>query len=841
MSNEGENLLATVEAILLPKTVPDEFSANEKKEFSNTPNQRFREMVFELAVADHVRSVQTIYRDSFDEQHLYQELRGTNTQLPTKQLMEKIIEGRVRVCALAKLCYRPDNPAVFRGKLDLGAAYAHHGMWSQSYETVTELLHVLEKPSSHSPQQMNEQLALSMECANRVLKVYKCLRKHVQANAGKIFPSVIKEIVAALENEMNNTTFNETLPHPSKLAASFHSFFQSTVKKTAMSGNASQSSVRKKFSLSYFQEQHEMNHNNNNKNSPGSPTTNKDNDKDQDANNNYRSWGDLIDFCRNSCEIMKVWFDNAEAIFFPQNKATLMVPFRHCDPSQRNLAHCMQLSNEIGKFPATLKLISGSNFLKALAEMNLAIPIDNQLLFSNRPQSANLPPNKSILYELPLTFEEYLCLYLLECPNYVSQQFELMKIQTTTFQGICHCYLDRLSEAETIFIKSLHLLETLNLDMELCSCELFNSIAQMMIVKYTHWLNHKKSALKQEIEQWMDNTEDGKKLVRVQIRNIKKQFNFQHPVLPLAELQFQAKEIIFKAKFKEFFASTEENHENNEMKKILEGASRYLIRSYEILEGYHQNNQAIVGTSCLAIASVQNLLKDYEECREWLLRALRIFEKSSPLPARAISFTQIQLANVLKKLSHEEEARRVLIKALEFHRSQARIGLMSKAYTSPLTDKQQQLHPLVGEQNDPNNSNNYNEKLLFPVILKNSSLFEEIDLSSKLLKEVIDLSMKCGDRWEASLYAEDLAKLVESAFGWDSTEAAETYKEVGHTCGVIENWTKALHFYQLSLQSFVSIFDNSHPKCVQLQKLMETTKEKIESGAGGGGGAKKES
>jgi hypothetical protein len=737
------NLLAQVEAVLLPKIVRDDGQANDKKEFSSTPTRRFLDFCNELAIGEHIRAMQTIYRDAFDEQRLFEELRGFQSgfqQIPTKALMERIIEGRVRMLALAKLSFRPDSEVLYRTRLDLGASYAHHGMWQQAHEAIVDVVRVLEKSADRDT---SEAITLSLDCAQRVLKVYKCLRVHVQKNAGKVFPSVVTEIVAELEGEMSSN--HPDTPHPSKLAAALYAFFHTSLKVSSKKSASGESLDGKTSGRA----------------------------------DEFRSWGQVVDFLRHRCDIMRIWLDTAEAILLPQTKATLSVPFRFCDASQRQLAHCLQLASETVRFPAAMKLLSGSPFLKKLAEMNAAVPIDDALL-SMRPSSPGAGPGpllgkKAILYELPLTFEEFVCLYLTECRNYVAQQFPLMKIQAMTLMGICLSYLDRLEEAEPIFIRGLHLLESINLDMELGACELFNSIAQMMISKYTKWLANKKQSLKQEIEHWMDHDEEGKRQVRIQIRNIKRQGNFQSPVMPLAELQFQAKEILLKIKFREYFSSSEENHETNEMKKLLDVASRYLIRSYEILETYHQSNQAIVGTSCLAIASVQNLLKDYEECREWLLRAIRIFEKSQPLPIRAISFTQIQLANVLKKLTHEDEARRVLVKALEFHRSQARIGLMQQAYSNPLQDGNQD-HLLPSHLSEPGGLSP--EKLLLPLILKNSSLFEEIDISAKLLREVIDLSIKCGDKWEASLYAEDLSKLMESAFGWDSTEAAETYREV---------------------------------------------------------------
>jgi tetratricopeptide (TPR) repeat protein len=731
------DLLSRVEAFLLPRIILEENPVvdHTKYDFHSLPKKRFNDLLFELAVADHVRTMQTIYRDSYDEQHLFEEVRGFGSQLthvPTKDLIEKIINGRSKLIPLSKLCYGESHVNTQKCTLDLGTAYAFHALWPQAQEKAAALSNLLKKEKEI------DNFSIGFECASRVVKAYKCIRNHVVRNQGKVLSTVINEINNEFETETVIVDGDGSVPHPSRLAASLHTFFVSSSKLRL-----------KKYSASYFDSS------DNNKGESQSPTSSSREGKS-------RSWGEVIDFLRNKCEVMKQWIETAESILLPQNKALLLLPFRYCDPSHRNLAHCIQLSLEITKFPLSFKIISGSLLLKKVSEMNVAVPLDPCLLSgSNNTHDDSQRKAAAILYELPLTLEEFICMYILECRNYVIHQKELLLIQTMALSGISFSYLGNLESAESVFTEALHKLEMLGLDMELCACELFNSIAQMMMKKYTSWLNNKKTNLKNEVEDWLNNNEDGKRAIRLEVKNIKKeQQQLHNKTIPLAELQQQAKSVVYKAKIKEYFQNA--SSESSEMRKLLDVSSRYLIRSYEILETYHSMNQTIVGTSCLAVASVQNLLKDYEECREWLLRALRIFEKSSPLPVRTISFAQIQLANVLKKLNHEDEARRVLVKALEFHKSQAKLGLIQNS----------QLNG-IGGRDFPSSDLQFSQ-----LIFKNTSLSDEIETYMKLTKEVIDLSIKCGDKWEASLFAEDLSQIVESAYGWDSVESAETFKDV---------------------------------------------------------------
>jgi tetratricopeptide (TPR) repeat protein len=745
----NEELLSRVEAYLLPRIILEDTSVvdHTKYDFHTLPKKRFNDLLFELTVADHVRTMQTIYRDSYDEQHLFEEVRGFGSQLnhvPAKDLLEKIIDGRSKLTPLSKLCYGPNHLNTQKCILDLGTAYAFHALWSQAHEKALELSSLL-KNEKETPEM---DYSTGFECASRMVKVYRCIRNHVVRNQGKVLVSVINEIINEFETAAVIGDNEGSVPHPSRLAASLHAFFSSSSKLRL-----------KKYSASYFDSN---DHTQGDHQSP----------KSSSGESKVRSWGEVVDFLRNKCDVMKIWIETAESILLPQNKALLLLPFRYCDPSHRNLAHCIQLSLEIPKFPLSFKIISGSLLLKKVAEMNVAVPLHPSLLSgsSNIQSNDSQPKAAVILYELPLTLEEFVCMYILECRNYIIHQKELLLIQTMSLSGITSSYLGNLEAAESVFTEALHKLEMLGLDMELCACELFNSIAQMMMKKYTVWINNKKIKLKNEVEDWVNNNEEGKRLVRLEIKNIKNEQQQLHKkTIPLAELQHHAKSIVYKAKIKEYFQNSA--NESSEMRKLLDVSSRYLIRSYEILETYHSTNQTIVGTSCLAVASVQNLLKDYEECREWLLRALRIFEKSSPLPVRTISFAQIQLANVLKKLNHEDEARRVLVKALEFHKSQTKLGLMQYTQSNVLGQGP------GGEGEVPTPS-----LPLSPIIFKNTSLSDEIDTYMKLTKEVIDLSFKCGDKWEASLFAEDLSHVVETAYGWDSVEASETFKDVCYLC-----------------------------------------------------------
>jgi hypothetical protein len=84
--------------------------------------------------------------------------------------------------------------------------------------------------------------------------------------------------------------------------------------------------------------------------------------------------------------------------------------------------------------------------------------------------------------------EEFLALYVLSSSSIVEHQLDLLKVQLYTIQGIYAIYNDLLDEAEEHLKRALNMLESHGMEMEVIACELYNSIAQMMILKHRNWL-----------------------------------------------------------------------------------------------------------------------------------------------------------------------------------------------------------------------------------------------------------------------------------------------------------------------------------------------------------------
>ena len=69
--------------------------------------------------------------------------------------------------------------------------------------------------------------------------------------------------------------------------------------------------------------------------------------------------------------------------------------------------------------------------------------------------------------------------------------------------------------------------------------------------------------------------------------------------------------------------------------------------------------------------------------------------------------------------------------------------------------------------------------------------------------------------------AENVADLAETAFGWDSMEAAGSRKEAGLRCIKAEHWDEAKAHLQASLEAYETISGVEDANCTQVRKLIK--------------------
>ena len=390
-------VISKVENFLLPSH-DDRYWSDRGKggETMLCPKDRLDQILFQLAIADHIRLMQSLYRDNEDDQMLEQELRFENpsAKLPNKALMERITEGRSRVVALCKLCYGEETIETLRAQVDLANSYASQGMWVQVSEHMTSASQRLFTVYTRRRTEAFEQAyrkARSAAC--RIACVFTVLREHAMKNFGEVRPSIVDELQSelnVLENEQAMNT-NYQPPPPSDY----------------YDGNNNNSAPTQRIQLaslleSFFEK---------NKNKTKSI---EDNINNNDNNNNTvsHSWGDIVDFFRRDCGVMTSWLAEINSVTLPQHKAILHLAFQLADVQRKGVVHPTHFVNLLSRFPAAAKAVAGSQFISKISKIKVQVPI-YVALDEAAPSGVRAVGNvggERIDYELPLTWEEVLAM-----------------------------------------------------------------------------------------------------------------------------------------------------------------------------------------------------------------------------------------------------------------------------------------------------------------------------------------------------------------------------------------------------------------------------------------------
>lgn len=388
-----DEVLSHIEHFLLP-TADDRYlpiNRRKRRDYSSSPHARLDHILYQVALADHIRMMQIMYRDSEDEQCLAPELRegDTSVKLPTKHLMEKLSEGRSRIMALCRTCHGEDSLESLRASVDLASSYALQGMWSQVRSHVaiaSQQLISKENPSDIEEQHVRQ--SRGKQAARRVSCCYRVLRSHSLKNRGQIKASFLNELHTELstikfddvvDGKEDSDKEDSALYYATKLTAELHEFFEF-------------------FIL--------------NKKDGGSPSF------EEKENGNLiktvPSWGDVINYLRDESAVMYVWMRELEVAILPQNKAALHLPFRLCDDQKKGVAHPTQLTTTYMKFSNSLKVISNTNLLKKIKDLKIETPIMINLrngemtdpVGEGRSNSDEQENIIRVVYELPVAWEE---------------------------------------------------------------------------------------------------------------------------------------------------------------------------------------------------------------------------------------------------------------------------------------------------------------------------------------------------------------------------------------------------------------------------------------------------
>eukprot|EP01041_Mallomonas_annulata_P007315 gene7315-14913_t len=749
-----KKIMAHVEHFLLPSQ-DERYWAVREKDFDtiNYPRNRLENILFDLTLADHIRLMQSLYRDNEDDQKLESELRiGNDTiKLPTKVLMERITEGRARVLALSRLCFTDDSIEVLRAVVDLANSYASQGMWPQVSDHMSiasqRLLTVHTRRISPEFELSRNQ---SLHAAARVGCVFRVLREHAMGSFGEVKYTVVKEVAKALEKLdqgaqdrrvegqlMSAESLGETI----QLTTLLHDYFQN---------HSAEGSMR--------------------------------------ADQSPPSWGDFVDYLRRDCPVMTAWISDMNNFVLPQNKSCLRVAFYLSDIQKRGVVHPAQFAQYFGRLPSLAKVVAGSGIVQSLMKMKVEVPLH---ISSSSPENGGAvrivgnTEGQRVDYELPITWEELFAMVIVDCEQ---DQLGLLRMQIQTMTGVCAVFANKLPYAESNMREALKSLEQLGLDMEVPACELYNSIAQMMIMKHRQWHAKKKSRLKQEIQQKVQ-TEEGQAKLALEAKAVRQKAKEQGLVLTKEQSFAKARSDLIREGIK-----TALDEVSDPTTPSLVASYRYLIMSHEIVERVHGAVHPCVGAACLAIASVQNVSGDLIEARDWLVKALRVMERLHPPPYRAIAFVQVQLSQILAKEGHEKEAIEVLRAAASFHLMKSKEAINAENFANKARILQPLPYGHIG--------------------------FEDVKLALSLMEKLLIMMTNNNFSEEAIGCADEMADLAENAFGWYSQEAALCRKEVGLRHVRVEDWRGACLNFKKSFEAHEMCFGEKDPRTIDIQNLL---------------------
>lgn len=712
-------IIASVEKFLLP-AVSDSFRSLYAPVAQKEPKERLDALLAQIAVADSIRHVQSLFRDTEDELRLLKELRSdAHIPLTTKSVTATITEGRARAIALSRLVYGEETIEMLKAVADLASIYSVQSMWPQVAEHMAvasqQLLNVA--AAKRLPEALNKERDVRLTAA-KIEKVFFVLRTHAIQNFGQITESISGDINAALEQLLSD--LNVSNPEDSVMSFQQDNDYMKQSRELASS-------------IGCFVRDFRNNRDNSGVNGAAM----------------WPSWGNVIDFIRNECRLSKSWLEGIGGLLLPQNRATLKLAFQRVDVQGRGVVHPAGLAVSLRSLPGAIKLLSSTKICSNLERMKVEV-----FVFIDPKSGTFCEPSQegrqSVSYELPLCWEEFLALFVIETENY---DIDLLMVQVLNLVGLSQLFSGNIKAAEEVLEDALSHLRRIGMDNEQVAMEVFNSMSQLYVVKFRHLQLERKTNCNEEASDWIM-TEEGQARLKQEMRKQRQIIMKNGQPMPKAKANEKAVNIVLANQTKLLLKTQQDN-----TKEVLNLAFRYLVQTFEITEKNQGENHVATGAACLAAASVQNIIGNYEEARIWLVRSLRIMEKVTPHPARAIAFIQLQLSSVLQKQKHSKECIQVLSSASSFYYESAR---------KTLTELSRSLG-FISLQGVPPE--------------RTAKAFEEINHSLEVLQRMMVLNSNAGNAWQAVEQAETAADLAEDAFSWDSEEAALNRCEVFYVIG----------------------------------------------------------
>ena len=254
---------------------------------------------------------------------------------------------------------------------------------------------------------------------------------------------------------------------------------------------------------------------------------------------------------------MKALMLSVQRSIAPNSFAVLIMLLLAVDTTKRGVLQPSQLMQELKDLAPATRLTVGTGLMSWLQKMNT----DVRVLVNTRDQCISdvilgkteyEPHHRRLTFTLPIAFEELVAKYA--CDN-MDDNIDLFKSKLLTLEGMIHVFNKELSLAQESFILSLKILEGTSFDMEVVACELYNSIAQLMVTKHRDWNEENKKRVRAECMAWLSSS-DGQLALQLEIVKLTKANTKMARRMNQDEIDVKAYKNIYQARVKSKLAGT---------------------------------------------------------------------------------------------------------------------------------------------------------------------------------------------------------------------------------------------------------------------------------------------
>jgi hypothetical protein len=612
------DIISSIERSLLPG-MHAKFSTLSVAIAGAEPQERLDGILNQLAVAESIRNLQVLYRDTNDDLQLLAELRPKDTQLLKNQfLATKVTKGRIKALALCRIVYGDQSLEYLKALTDLASTYAVQSLWSQVAVHAGAASAMLAKIAENLRSPVRSSALRKMKCnAERIIHVFSALRVHAVSNFGLITSQFIVELQREMEVLRSSFDLSDLLPIYD---------FDGEMKQIidALRSLISEQHLRYREGRAVTQ---------------------------------WPTWGFVVDFLRYDMELAGGWIRDLDSQVLPQNRASLRVAFQRSDMHGRGVAHPVSLAGSLKGLPLAAKLVSNVPICADLESLKVSVDVCIDASLGTFCDST-APSNKHIAFELPLLWEEFIGKYVSFAEK---NNAELLTVQILNLVGLSQLFTGDLHASGEILDDALEHLRRIGMDEEQIAVDVYNSMSQLNVVRQRQWLAGRKQQISKVAEAWVE-TEEGKSALKAEIREQRKAKLKNGNLVDKDRADAKALRLVLASRTEELMSEGEDRS-----KHFIERAISYLIKAFELTKKSQGEFHMSSGAAALAVASVQNILGDMAATSTWLVTALRLMERAIPKPTRAIAFAQLQLSYILEKDSKWKECLELLVKAHKFY------------------------------------------------------------------------------------------------------------------------------------------------------------------------------